>query len=73
MKVLTQAYEIVDSKWHRVGKGWKVLLGILIVLGSLLGVVYLFLRLCVGLLKSISIGGYRNKALYVPSVGRRRR
>ena len=73
MRVLTEAAEIVDSKWHRVGKGWKVFLSILIVIGSLLGIVYLFLRLCVGVLKSISVGGYRNRGLYIPSMGKRRR
>jgi len=73
MRILTEAAEIVSRRWRGIGKGWRVFLGILIVIGSLLGIVYLFLRLCVGLLKSISIGGYRNKALYVPSVGRRRR
>jgi len=73
VRVLAEAAEIVSSRWYRVGKGWKVLLAILIVIGSLLGVVYLFLRLCVGTLRSLSVGGYRNRALYIPQVGKRRK
>lgn len=71
IRVLREAGDIVSRRWRSIGKGWKVLLIIGIIIASLLGIVYLFLRLVVGLLRSLSVGGYRNRALYIPSMRRR--
>ena len=72
MAVLREAADIVDRKWHSVGKGWKVFIFFAVLTASLVGLCYLVLLLLGRLVKSLTAGGYRNQNLYIPKVGRRR-
>lgn len=73
IRVLREANRIVRDRWRNTGKGWKIALVTGLVIIAILGVVYMFLRLGIGLVKSLTAGGARNRDLYMPRVGRRRR
>lgn len=72
IRVLREAKEILDRKWPR-SRGWKVAFVIGLIILAILGVVMLTLWLLGRLIKSITVGGFRNRDLYIPRVGRTRR
>lgn len=66
INVLEQAGDIVSRRWRNTGKGWRVFLVLGIIIVGILGIVALVLWLLVRLVKGLTIGGFRNKDLYVP-------
>ena len=73
VNVLTQAGGIVSKKWKNSGSGWKVVLIIGCVILSVLGIIGLVLWFLGRLVKSLTTGGFRNRDLYMPRMGSRRR
>ena len=72
IKVLEQAEDIVRRNWPK-GKGWKIFLGIFLIVVLFIGLVLFIVWAIVKLLSSITAGGFRNKDLYIPRPGSKRR
>lgn len=66
MSILVEAENIIKRRWGSVGRGWKVFFLIGLVVAS----IFYFLG---KLVKALSIGGFRNRDLYLPRIGRRGR
>lgn len=73
LRVLEQAGDIVSRRWRSTGKGWRVFLVIGIIILSILGIVGLVIWLLGRLVKGLTVGGFRNRDLYIPKMGYRRR
>ena len=70
MSVLSEATDIVQRKWRSTPRFWKVALFIGLLILAVLAVVGLALWFLGKLVKSLTAGGFRNKDLYIPRVGR---
>lgn len=73
LRVLREANEVVRRKWRNTGRGWKIALVVGLIIAGVLGVITTGLYLAGRLIKALTIGGFRNRSLYIPSVGRRGR
>ena len=67
IKVLEEAAEIVRKKWPK-GRGWKVAFIVGLIILGILGVVILSIWLLGRLVKGLTVGGFRNRDLYVPRI-----
>jgi len=70
MNVLSEASDIVKRKWRNTRSGWKVALFIGLIILAILAVIGLALWLLGRLVKSLAVGGFRNRDLYIPRVRR---
>ena len=70
MNVLSEATDIVKRKWRNTRSGWKVALFIGLIILAILAVIGLALWLLGRLVKSLAVGGFRNRDLYIPRVRR---
>lgn len=71
MRVLEDANRIVRQKWRTAGKGWKVLLGVVIVIGLVIAAICLFLYFTAKFLKALAPCKVHNAELYFPKARRR--
>ena len=72
IEVLEQARDIIDRRWRNTRGGWRVLLFIGIIIMSILGIVGLAIWFLGKLVKSLTVGGFRNRDLYIPRMRYRR-
>ena len=69
MRVLEQAERIVKRNWPR-GKWWKTFIVISLIVVGVIGLIIMVIWLLGRLVKSLSVGGFRNRDLYIPKIGR---
>ena len=72
IRALRQAEEIVRKKWPK-GRGWKVAFVAGLIILGILGIVALVVWAFGKLVKGLTVGGFRNRDLYIPRMGVRRR
>ena len=70
MNVLSEASDIAKRKWRNTHGGWKAALFIGLIILAILAVAGLPLWFVGRLIKSLTVGGFRNRELYIPRVRR---
>ena len=71
MSVLSEASAIVQRKWRNTSRAWKVALFVGLLFLAILAVIGLTLWFLGRLVKSLTAGGFRNRDLYIPRLGKR--
>jgi len=67
MRYLVEVNKIVRDRWGRVGRGWRVLIVVGVVVAVVVGLVSLVVWLLGRVIKGLTTGGVRNLDLYYPA------